>query len=143
MILMIIYKAVCWSKEFNSYISLWVHNNFFQLKYNIGEITEAPKAPKLNTLGIFCFNSLDVTRKYIIDFFTAHIGRKYVQILEVEGIGDCVIPEYISKSFTLGSLWSYYYNYSDNRGVIKVPEETVCYPSVKVIRKVRNFLKND
>lgn len=91
--------------------------------YTIGAHVFADK----DTLGIFCFDTLNAAKAFI-----EHIPLYlYTQILEVESIGDGIRPATISNGVGQKYLDEFYAESSVHNG--PPPDGTICFPSIKVL----------
>lgn len=129
---MIVYKVVSWNKKVNAYISVCSTGDTYRLKYYLGEITKAYE----DTLGIFCFENFDKAKCFVLTCLRSY-GR--VKILEVEGVGEKIIPRKVAINGTDLYIKDFYT--AKFPLYMSPPSGTVCYPAVRVIRKIRDFMR--
>lgn len=129
---MIVYKVVSWNKKVNAYISVCSTGDTYRLKYNIGEITKAIDG----TLGVFCFDNFDKAKSFVLSCL---LYFDSIKILEVEGTGEGVVPKRIAINGTDLYIKEFY----KAKFSLKVSpvSGTICYPAVRVIRKIRDFMR--
>lgn len=128
------YKILLNNVETGIYESMFTLGKVYSLIYKVGQVTEAVD----DSFGIFCFDSLVHAKNYIEACFG---NAKHVALFEVEDIGESEIPTFKASRATTTGLDEFYYNVNYNiimnEGVdVDIPEGTVCYPKVKLLKKI-------